>query len=193
MRQIIQGAPFEVFVSAEERYIQSLFQRGLTRDQGRLYAIGRIGLFVPTRAQFAADLSDIAPAIADGRLRLIAIANPEHAPYGRAAREATQFAGLWQQMQPVLVTGENAAQAMQFALSDAVDAAIVPVSFLHAEQIAARGRFVIIPAEWHTALRQRMALLQSSSVAAESFYRFLDSPVAHKILSQYGYQLPERR
>ena len=191
MRQIVQGAPFELFASADEQFIGSLFQRGLTRDQGRIYAIGRIALFRPTASRVAPNLADLAPAIAGGRLRLIAIANPEHAPYGRAAREALEFAGLWELVQNLLVTGENAAKAMQFALSGSVDAALVPASFTRDPRVASRGSFTPIPADWHRPLKQRMALLHGASTVAEDFYVYLGTAPARRILSRYGYGLPE--
>ena len=191
MRQIVQGAPFELFASADERFIQTLFERGLTRDQGRIYAIGRIGLFRPRGSRVGPGLSDFAPAISQGRLELIAIANPEHAPYGRAAREAMQHAAIWELVQAALVTGENAAQAMQFALSGAVDVAIVPMSFRHEARVSLSGRFTPIPTTWHSPLTQRMALLHNASAIAEEFYRYMGTPPARQVLSRYGYGLAE--
>ena len=110
-QQIQNGAPFEVFLSADEAYVQKLEAAGKTEDAGTLYATGRIGLFEPANSPTRADFADLAAAVADGRLTKFAIANPEHAPYGRAAREALIHAGLWDAIQPKLVLGENVAQA----------------------------------------------------------------------------------
>jgi molybdate transport system substrate-binding protein len=96
--QIRQGAPFGVFLSADEEYVKALAKEGKTEGDGTLYAIGRIGLFAPRGSPLKVDgdLNDLAAALKDGRLQKFAIANPEHAPYGRAARAALQHAGLWE-------------------------------------------------------------------------------------------------
>ncbi|MDP1533966.1 MAG: molybdate ABC transporter substrate-binding protein, partial [Rubrivivax sp.] len=118
-RQIAQDAPFQLFLSADEAFVFKLADQGLTADRGALYAIGRIVLFAPTGSPLGvdADFSDLRRALADGRLKKFAIANPEHAPYGRAAMQALQSAGLWQAIEPRLVLGENVSQAAQFAAS----------------------------------------------------------------------------
>ena len=123
MTQIEQGAPFEIFLSADENFVFRLANRGLTEDRGRLYAVGQIVLFAPLGSSLAVDaeLRGLKSALAAGSLRRFAIANPEHAPYGRAARAALQSAGLWAEVAPCLVFGENAAHAMQFAASGSAD------------------------------------------------------------------------
>jgi molybdate transport system substrate-binding protein len=100
-RQIPQGAPFDLFLSADEDYIFRLAAQGWLRDRGRLYAIGRIALLAPPGSPVAVDgeLRGLAAAIADGRLQRLAIANPQHAPYGRAAQAALERAGLWPALQ----------------------------------------------------------------------------------------------
>jgi hypothetical protein len=106
--QIRQSAPFELFLCADEEYVQALEKEGRTEGDGTPYAIGRIGLFAPTGSPLQVDsnLTDLAAALKDGRLQKFAIANPEHAPYGRAARAALQHAGLWEAIEPKLVLGE---------------------------------------------------------------------------------------
>ena len=103
-RQIAEGAPFELFLSADENFVQALSKEGRTEGDGVLYAIGRIALFVPHGSPLKVDpqLRDLAEALADGRLKRFAIANPEHAPYGRAAQEALIKAGLWDGIRPRL-------------------------------------------------------------------------------------------
>lgn len=97
-RQIAQGAPFDLYLSADEAYVDALIAEGRVEGPGALYAIGRIALFIPNGSQVKADnrLRDLAAAARDGRLKRLAIANPEHAPYGRAAREALQHVGAWE-------------------------------------------------------------------------------------------------
>lgn len=113
-QQIENGAPFELFLSADEAFVFRLAEAGHTLDRGAQYAIGRLVLFVPERSPLKPDatLEDLRAALTDGRLRRFAIANPEHAPYGRAARSVLRHAGLWTAIEPRLVLGENAAQAM---------------------------------------------------------------------------------
>lgn len=193
--QIEHGAPFEIFLSADEHYVFRLADQGLTRDRGRLYAIGRIVFFVPNGSTLAADpqLGTLREALAQGRLQRFAIANPEHAPYGRAARAALETARLWRQIQPHLVLGENAAQAAQFASSGSTDGGLIPLALSRAPQLAALGTFATIPAEWHVnePLRQRVVLLRNAGDTASAFYRFLQTENARRTLAAFGFSAPE--
>ena len=193
--QIEQGAPFELFLSADEAFVFRLADAGLTMDRGVLYAIGRIVVFAPHGSPLEVDgaLEGLRAAITDDRLKRFAIANPEHAPYGRAARAALQYAGLWQAVEARLVLGENASQAMQFAASGSSQGGIVPLSLSKAKEVARLGRFALIPAEWHASepLRQRMVLLTSAGEEAHAFYRYMQTPATRDVLSRYGFLLPE--
>lgn len=195
--QIEQGAPFELFLSADENYISRLADKGFAADRGVLYAVGRIVLFAPHGSTLKADerLADLKDALTDGRLKRFAIANPEHAPYGRAARAALQHAGLWEAMQPRLVLGENAGQAMQFAAAGSSQGGIVPLSLSKAPEVAKLGSFVPIPAEWHAGepLRQRMALTSKAGDTARAFYHYLQQPAARAIFVRHGFALPGER
>jgi len=192
--QIENGAPFEMLLSADEQYVFQLANKGLTRDRGTLYAIGRIVLFAPhgSSIKVDADMTGLRAALADGRIKRFAIANPEHAPYGRAARAALRHAGLWPVIEPRLLLGENAGQAMQFASSGSSQGGIVPLSLSRAPELAKLGTFALLPVEWHAdePLRQRMALTRKASPTAEAFYRYLQQPVAREILVRYGFVLP---
>ncbi len=192
--QIEQGAPFELFLSADENFIFRLADKGLTQDRGVRYAIGRVVLFVPHGSPLVpdADLAGLRAALADGRLKRFAIANPEHAPYGRAAREVLQHAGLWAALEPRLVLGENAAQAMQFAASGSSQGGIVALSLSKAPEVARLGRFVTLPAEWHAGepLRQRMVLTKKAGETARLFHAYLQQPAARAIFERYGFVLP---
>ena len=193
--QIENGAPFEIFLSADENYVFRLADQGLTRDRGSLYAVGRIVVFAPHSSILTADeqLNHLNQSIAQGRLHRFAIANPEHAPYGRAARAALRTAGLWPQIQPMLVLGENAAQAAQFASSGSTDGGIIPLSLSKAPQLAALGTFATIPAGWHSdePLRQRMVLLRNAGATAGAFYRFLQTSEARRTLADFGFVVPD--
>lgn len=192
-RQIRQGAPFELFLSADEAYVLDLARDGHTRDEGVLYAIGRIALLLPMGSPLAADasLEDLAAAIGDGRLRRFAIANPEHAPYGQRAEEALRHRGLWEPIRPFLVYGENVSQAAQFATSGNAQGGIVAGSLALAPQVSARARHVLLPEQWHAPLRQRMVLTHRAGPAAERFHDWLQTDAARAVFARYGFRLPE--
>jgi len=191
-RQIAEGAPFELFMSADEAYVQALAQEGRTADEGVLYATGRIALVVPEGSPLQLDprLADLVRAVADGRVRRFAIANPEHAPYGRAAQEALTAAGVWDAIRPRLVLGENVAQAAQFALSDSAQGGIVALSLALVPDVLGGARFVAIPESMHQPLRQRMVLTRRAQATARAFYAYLQQPAARAVFKRYGFALP---
>lgn len=192
MRQIAQDAPFELFLSADEAFVFQLAERNRTIDRGVLYATGRIVLFAPTasRLQPDAQLADLRQALGDGRVTRFAIANPEHAPYGRAAKEALTSVGLWDLLQPRLVLGENVSQAAQFAVSGSTQGGILAYSLVLAPAFAQAGRYVLIPDNLHQPLRQRMALTPKAGPAARALYAYLQQPAARAVLRRYGFVLP---
>lgn len=191
-RQIRAGAGFEVFLAADEQFVFDLYRDGFTRDEGSLYAIGRLVMLVPRGGTLAADgsLDALADALAQGRLRRFAIANPDHAPYGMRALEALRHRGLWDALQPMLIMGENVSQAAQFALSGSAQGGIVAYSLALAPPVAERGEFALIPESWHAPLRQRMVLLQNAGPVAESFYEFMETEAARSIMIRYGFNVP---
>lgn len=191
-RQIEQGAPFDLFLSADESYVERLAQRGLTRDRGAPYAVGRIVLYVPRGSPLAPDpeLRGLAQRLADGSAGRIAIANPDHAPYGRAAEQALRRLGLWEAVAPRLVLGENVVQAAQFAGSGNAEGGIIAYSLALAPALRDRGTFVLLPESLHAPLRQRMVLLRRASPAALRLYEYLQAPAARAVLVRYGFALP---
>lgn len=191
-RQIRQGAPFELFFSADDSYVRGLAGDGFTRDDGALYGIGRIVVIVPKGSPLVADgsLDDLAAALGDGRMTRFAIASPEHAPYGRAAAQALRHKGLWDDVQPKLVLGENVSQAAQFAISANAQGGIVAYSLALSPNVAARADHALIPMDWHEPLNQRMVLLKSAGETAERFYAYVQTPPARAIFRKYGYLLP---
>jgi molybdate transport system substrate-binding protein len=191
-RQIAEGAPFELYMSADERFVFALAKEGHTLDEGTLYAIGRIVIMVPNGSPLRADseLKDLAAGLADGRVRKFAIANPEHAPYGRAAQQALTKAGLWDKIRDKLVLGENVSQAAQFATSGSAQGGIIALSLARSPSVARLGHYVLLPAESHDPLRQRMVLLKNAGDTAKAFYRFVQQPDARAIFRRYGFLLP---
>jgi len=191
-RQIAEGAPFELFLSADEAYVAALAKEGRTEDGGIGYATGRIVLFAPVGSKWKpdAELADLKAAIADGRIRHFAIANPEHAPYGRAAREALQSAGVWNVLVPRLVLGENVSQAAQFATTGGAQGGIFAYSLARSPVFADKGVHVLLPAKGHAPLRQRMVLMKGAGATAREFYRYLQQPAAREVFQRFGFLLP---
>ena len=190
--QLLQNAPFDLFMSADENLVFKLADAGKTQDRGRLYAVGRIGLFVPKGSPLKADgtLKDLAAALQDGRLKQLAIANPEHAPYGHRAKQALEHVNLWTAVQAKLVLGENVSQAAQFAFAGAAQAGIIAQSLVMSPALADKGQFELIPESWHHPLNQRMVLLKTAPVPAKQFYDYLASAQAKNILTRYGFSIP---
>lgn len=193
LAQLLQGAPFHLYMSADEAFVFKLADVGKTRDRGRLYAIGRIGIIVPHGSPLKADpeLKDLAAALKDGRLQRFAIANPEHAPYGARAREALTALGLWDAIQPKLVFGENIAQTAQFATSGSAQGGIIALSLAKAPAVAALGSFALLPDRQHQPLAQRMVLLKDAPASIVAFYDYLSTEPAQAIMTRYGFAMPK--
>jgi molybdate transport system substrate-binding protein len=191
-RQLEQGAPFQMFLSADEGFVFKLADAGRTVDRGEPYALGRIVIIVPRNSAVKADgeFKDLSSALADGRLRKFAIANPEHAPYGKRAEEALKHAGLWERIKDKLVLGENVSQAAQFATSGSTQGGIIAYSLAKAPAVSRLGDFALIPDAWHDPLRQRMVLIKGADETAQAFYRYMQQPAARTIMKQYGFALP---
>ena len=191
-RQIIQGAPFELFLSADKRYAEALGDKGLTDGGSEVYAVGRLVLFIPEGSPLRADptLEDLSSALNNGRLKRLAIANPEHAPYGRAAREVLERSQLWQQVQGTIIYGENVAQAAQFAVSGDVDAGIISYSIAREPTMAGKGVYVLLPDSLHSPLHHHMVLLNNAGTITRSLYTYLRQPVAQEIFRKFGFSTP---
>ena len=191
-RQVVEGAPFELFLSADESYVEKLAAAGLTRDSGVLYAVGRIVIFAPRGSPLAVDdqLAGLGRLLSSGGVKRFAIANPEHAPYGRAAEAALRARNLWQPLQPALVLGENISQAAQFAVAGDAAGGILAYSLVLAPALRDRGTFALLPESLHPPLRQRMVLLKRAGATTERFYQYLRQPAARETLRQFGFAVP---
>ena len=196
-QQIRQGLPVELFLSADEGWVDQLADAGLTRsllragqqtpDRGALYGQGRIALYVPQGSSLGLDDRLEGLKAGWGSIRKFAIANPEHAPYGRAARQALEALGLWEMVRPKLVLGENIAQATQFVATGAAQAGITALSLALAPEVAKQGRHVVLPAHLHAPLRQRMVLTRYATAAAAALYDYLQGAAARELFSRYGF------
>lgn len=192
-RQIQRGSPFELFFSADERYVAELVEAGASDGEGALYATGRIVVMVPNGSPLEPDgkLRDLRAALERGEITRLAIANPAHAPYGERAAEALRHAGLWEAIEDKLVLGENVSQAAQFALTGAADGGIIAYSLALAPSLAAKGRYALVPEDWHTPLRQRMVLLRGAGETARLFYDFVLTDRAREVLARHGFDVPD--
>lgn len=187
-QQIIQGAPFKLFLSADESYVSLLHSSRLTDGSSDIYGTGRLVLFVPEGSDvlLGSDLSTLVRAIQTGQLKRLAIANPKHAPYGFIAKQALENAHIWQTVMPYLVFGKSASQAAQFALSGAVDAALIPYSLALIPEVGSRGRFIIVSNALYTPLAQPMVLMKGAGNATRKFRDFILGDEALLIFQHYG-------
>lgn len=192
-RQIRLKAPFQIFFSADEDYVLALSREGFTSDDGVVYAIGRLALVVPRNSSIMADsaLVDVGVGLKDGRLKRFAIANPEHAPYGKRAQEVLERAGLWLSIKDKLVLGENVSQAGQFAISGSTDGGIIAYSLALSPKISDVAHTMLLPETLHSALRQRMVLLKDAGEIAQSFYAFAGGVTAREIFGSFGFVRPD--
>jgi molybdate transport system substrate-binding protein len=185
-QQIENGAPVDLFAAANARFIEDLERKDLILpDTKALYAQGRLTIW--TRADSPLRIESVED-LARAEARKVAIANPEHAPYGAAAREALQSAGIWEATQPKLVFGENVVQTLQYAETGNVDAAIVALSI----SLRSAGRWILVPQEAHQPLNQTLAVIRGARREAEArrFAAFVNSPQGRAVMRKYGFILP---
>ena len=185
-QQIEQGAPVDVFLSASPHEVDALIAQGLLDPASkRVFARGRLILWTRDPALPLSGLEDLVRP----DIRRIAIANPEHAPYGMAARQALENAGLWQALQPKLILGEDVTQSYQYADTGNVDVAIIPLSLV---AVAREGRWVDVPANLYAPLEQTAAIVRDTTNrdAARQFISLLVSPAGQAVLLRHGYALP---
>ena len=188
-RQIQQGAPFQIFLSADRKYVDKLADSGHKPVRIEEFARGRIGFFVPkgSKLSTSTNLEDIINSIEFDDYNRMVYANPEFAPYGTAAVQALHSAGVWNIDKSKLLMGENAAQALQFSLSGGVDVAVIPASYAVLPKVKDKGRFYLIPEQWHKPIQQYIALMSDSNPSATRFYDYLLSTEPQYILAKYGY------
>ena len=182
-RQIENGAPVDLFAAANVSYVDQLDQKGLIiPDSKAVYARGRITLWT-------SDTSDIRlQGIADlarPEVMRIAIANPDHAPYGLAAKQALESAGIWERVKPKLVYGDNIRQTLQYAETGNVDVAIVSLSLSN----ESHGRWTLIPEQLHQPIDQGLGIVKTTKneKAARAFAAFLTGPQGQAIMKKYGF------
>jgi molybdate transport system substrate-binding protein len=192
-RQIQDGAPFELFLAADEEFPNQLAKAGLTRDAGVVYATGRLVIFAPNGSPLTVDerLDGLARVMKSGKAGRFAIANPDVAPYGKAAESVLRKRGLWDAIRPQLVLGDTIAQAAQFATTGNAIGGLVAYSLVLGPGFAERGKYALIPESDHQPLRQRMVLLKRAGATATQFYDYLQGKTAKAILRKHGYGVPQ--
>ena len=192
-RQIRDGAPFELFLAADEEFPNQLTAAGLTRDAGAVYAVGRLVVFAPKGSPLTVDerLDGLARLAKAGRVSRFAIANPEVAPYGKAAEAVLRKRGLWDTIRPRLVLGDTIAQAAQFATTGNAVGGLIAYSLVLAPDFGDRGAYAVIPDADYPPLRQRMVLLKRANPTAVQFYDYILSDPARAIFRKHGYAVPQ--
>jgi molybdate transport system substrate-binding protein len=188
-RQIQDGAPFELFLAADEEFPRQLAAAGLTPDAGVVYATGRLALFAPTGSPLKVDerLDGLARLVKSNGVTRFAIANPDVAPYGKAAESVLRKRGLWDAIRPRLVLGDTIAQAAQFATTGNAVGGLVAYSLVFGPGFGERGTYAVIPEADHPPLRQRMVLLKRAGATTRQFYSYLQGNAARAILRRHGY------
>lgn len=190
--QIQNGAPYDLFFSADAFYPQKLESAGLTQPNSyREYATGKIALWVPRDSKI--DVSTGLSVLAGPEVKKIAIADPQHAPYGRAAEAALKKAGVWEQVSPKIVLGENVSQTAQFVQSHSADAGILALSLVLSPAMKDQGRHFEIPQTLYPPLRQAAVILKSAQhkKLAQRFMEFLRKPEIVSLFRQYGFEVSD--
>ena len=186
-RQIEQGAPFELFLSADETYIERLTQQSLTHDNGQVYAYGQLAIFKPNKQKSSIDLSLLKDSLEKESIKHFSIPNPELAPYGKIAKQALERSGLWNNISPFLILGENASQTAMFVSTGSVDGALLPHSLAIILHTRGKGDFQLLSNTLYETLNQRMVLLNNAGKVAQDFYIYLLQPPAQKTFNQHGF------
>lgn len=186
-QQIEYGAPVDLFAAANISFVEELEQLGLTiPDTKALYGRGRITLWIRTDSPLHITRLE---ELTRPEVKRIAVANPLHAPYGMAAREALQSAGVWETLQPKLVLGENVRQTLQYAETGNADVAIAALSL----SIQVKGKWELISQELHRPIDQALAVIKGTKHEREArqFAAFINGPTGRPIMRKYGFVLPD--
>jgi molybdate transport system substrate-binding protein len=190
--QIQNGAPFDVFLSADVHYPEELIKAG-DAVQASLFIYGSGRLVLWTNKPQTVDLTRGLDALRDTRaVQKVAIANPEHAPYGRAAKAALQKAGLWDEIQPRLVIGENIAQALQYVETQNADAGLVALALVRSPRLGGIGKYTEVDDRLYPPLNQAAVITRhgADKAAAKAYLEFLRSTAARAAFDKYGFKPP---
>ncbi|MGA8892710.1 MAG: molybdate ABC transporter substrate-binding protein [Anaeromyxobacteraceae bacterium] len=191
--QLANGAPFDLFLSADAGYPGRVVEKGLADGKAFTYALGRLVVWIPAGSPVDLRARGLA-ALLDPAVKKVALANPEVAPYGRAAREALERAGLLAALQPRLVTGQSVAQAAQFVESGSAQAGFLPLSLAREPPLAEKGSAWEVPPNAHAPIEQAGVIPRAARqpALARELVAFLTGDAGREILARGGYGLPAR-
>lgn len=189
--QIQQGAPYDLFFSADIGYPRELEKSGFAGAQAVPYATGRIVLWSLGRDASKMTLKDLA----DPKIGKVAIANPQHAPYGKRAEEALKALGLWETVSAKAVFGENISQTAQFVQTGNAEVGILALSLAVNPALAEKGGYYLIPENLHQPLEQGFVVLKraADNSLAKRFAAYMGKPEARAVMKRYGFLLPNEQ
>jgi len=189
-RQIQQGAPFNLFVSADESFPIALHRQGLTVDEGKVYAIGRLALIAHKSRKIKLSLNPVELRKIIDDTNKIAIAKPDTAPYGKAAIDFLNALGLYELAKNKIVFGENISSATMFVTSGSAGVGLTAYSLAKSKEVAQITDHLLIPENFHEPTKQRMVLLKNPPKPVVDFYAHLQSAKAKDVLRLHGYTAP---
>ena len=189
--QILNGAPLNLFIAADEHFPLELYKQGKTLDAGKVYAIGKLALIASNASdiKLTNDKAYLTRAIT--KANKIAIAKPELAPYGKASIEYLKAEGLWDLAKAKLVYGDNVGAATMFVATGAADIGFTALSLAQSPQIAKQTRYLLISERLYEPIKQRMVVIKGAPQEAIDLYQFMQSPRAKEILIKHGYSVPK--
>lgn len=187
--QITQGAPYDLFFSADMRFPQELFKSGDTESAPKAFAIGRLALWSATLDTSKLTLSNLL----NSNISHIAIANPQVAPYGARAEEVLKTEGLYEKVKSKLIFGQDVSQAVQYVLTGNANVGIISLSLALSPEMSKKGSYFVIPANLHAPLEQGFVVTKraAKNSLAKSFASYIATAKAKSILSRYGFSFPD--
>jgi molybdate transport system substrate-binding protein len=188
--QILNGAPFSLFISADENYPLELAKRKIAVDEGNVYAIGKIALLSKKSNGITLGSSKADLTKAFKQANKIAIAKPELAPYGKAAVDYLKAEGLWDLAKDKLIYGDNISIATMYVASGAADIGFTALSLALTPGIAKETQQLVLNPALYEPIKQRMVLMKNPTPDAVALYQFMQSPKAQAVLRKFGYQIP---
>ena len=188
--QIMNGAPFHLFISADEQFPLELYKKGKAIDEGAVYAIGKLAIISKNSAgmNLVDDKAGLVRAM--NKANKIAIAKPELAPYGKAAIEYLKAEGLWDIAKDKLIYGDNIGIATMYVVTGAADLGFTALSLAKSAEVAKETQFILVNGKLYAPIHQRMVLIKGAPREAIALHQFMQSPQAKAILQKYGYTTP---
>jgi len=188
--QVKAGAPYHIYFSANMKYVKELYKEGHCITEPKPYAVGRIVVWV--RRDSGLEPSKFPQVLLDQKVRRIAVANWEHAPYGRASKEALESYGVFDKVKKKLVLGENIAQTASYVYLGAAEVGLIALSLAKSEEMGKEGKYWLVPEDKHERILQGYCITKQggNSSSVKKFYEFVGTPKARKVFIKYGFILP---